>query len=126
MVCPGVVVWPVVDPGVCPVAAPGVAPAVPTPAVPPACNEASTIPLDLHLAVGPGVFDEGLVHWSAILVAPVTLNSLLAPAVVELEFVELEFIPEFAPAGVDALALVFPAAPAPAELDPLLLAAAPS
>jgi hypothetical protein len=64
-----------------------------------------------------------LVHWSATLVAPVTLNCLLAPVVAE-----LEFIPEFVPAelllGADALALAVPdaLALAPAALEAVLTA----
>jgi hypothetical protein len=66
-----------------------------------------------------------LLHWSATLVALVTLNCLVAPVVAE-----LEFIPEFAPAellfGADVLALAVPdaLALAPAVLEAVL--AAPS
>ena len=62
-------------------------------------------------------------HWSATLVAPVTLNCLLAPVVAE-----LEFFPEFVPAelllGADALALAVPdaLALAPAALEAVLTA----
>ena len=71
-----------------------------------------------RFAVGPGVgvVDDGVLHWSATLVALVTLNVFIAPAVAELEFMP-EFVPAEALPGAEALAFapLFPAvAPVPA------------
>src|SRR5579884_3747275 len=79
------------DPDVCPVFDPAGAPAVPAPPADPAvCNAAITtwpLPSCGRCAVGPGDgFALPLVHWSATLVALVTLNSLRA----------LELVPAFA------------------------------
>ncbi len=98
---------PDIDPEVCPEFEPGDAPAVPAPpAVPPVCSDASTIPLFRKCAVGPGAGAGVLVHWSAILVALVTLNCFAVPAVAE-----LEFIPEFAAEGMPEVEAVAPAPP---------------
>jgi hypothetical protein len=74
---PGVVVWPAVDPAG--------APAV--------CNDASITSPPRRRDVGPGLLDGAavLLHWSATLVALLTLNCFVAPA-----FTELELIPELA------------------------------
>jgi len=95
-------------------------PAVPAPAVP-VCSDAITMPLLRQWAVGPGDEAGALLHWSATFVALVTLNSFVAPALAE-----LEFIPEFDPAapvpGAEALAFAPPVVPvlAVAVADPVL------
>jgi hypothetical protein len=63
-------------------------------------------PLFRSCAVGPGL-EGAAAHWSATLVALVTLNCFIAPAAAVAP--ELEFIP----------------APAPAEVDPVAEALAP-
>jgi hypothetical protein len=82
---PGVVVVPglVVCPG-------AVCPAV-EPAEPAVCNAATIIPLGRR--VDPVLDGDGLVHWSATLVALATLNCFVAPDVAEPEFIpELELV----------------------------------
>ena len=66
-------------------------------------------------AVGPGVVEEGVLHWSATLVAAVTLNWRVAPALPE-----LEFIPELAPAELlPGAELAAPASPVAPEALPV-------
>ena len=116
MLCPGV------DPEVCPEFEPGDAPAVPAPPpVPPVWSDASTIPLFGKCAVGPGAGVGVLVHWSAILVALVTLNCFAVPAVAE-----LEFIPEFAADGLPGVEVLGVAPPFCALAAALLVAPEPS
>jgi hypothetical protein len=89
------VVWP---------ADPAVDPVEPVPAV---CNAANITSPRRSRAVGPGVVGEalldgdGLLHWSATLVALLTLNCLVAPSVVELELVPVLALAELLP-GAEA------------------------
>jgi hypothetical protein len=94
--CPDIpVVWP---------AEPAVDPVEPVPAV---CNDASITSPPRSRAVGPGLVDEGLLdldgllHWSATLVALLTLNCLVAPSVAELELIPVLALAELLP-GAEA------------------------
>jgi hypothetical protein len=126
LVCPGVV-WPDVDcPDIDPEVCPAVDPAVPAPAdpaeplVPLVCNAAIITGAALvgsFSAVGPGAGEGAalpLAHWSATLVALVTLNSFAAPADA------LEFMPEFAPEAVPELAAAEAPEPEAFALEPML------
>jgi hypothetical protein len=122
VVCPGVdcpeVDCPDIEPEVCPEVEPAPVPAVPELPVDPAvCNSAIVTGVAVgwrFLLVGPGA-GEGVAlpvaHWSATLVALVTLNSLVAPVEA------LEFIPEFPELAVaevpEADALAFEPMPEP-------------
>jgi hypothetical protein len=66
---------------------------------------------------------EGVVHWSATLVALVTLNCLIAPAVAELEFIP--GVPAGLLPGAEALAVACPAVLL-ADAVPVSFAAEPS
>ena len=79
---------------------------MPVPAVPPVCSDATITSLLLQRAVGPGVVVEGVLHWSATLVALLTLNCFIAPAVAELEFIP--GVPSGLPPGAEAPAMACP------------------
>jgi hypothetical protein len=91
---------PAADP-VWPVGAPGPAPAVPAP--PAVCHAADAYITRFFRsrAVGPGL-EGAAAHWSATLVALVTLNCFVAPLAEVAP--ELEFIPALPPADVDPVA----------------------
>ena len=143
-------VWPEVCPEVDPLLDPAVeegAPAaVPAPALVPVCSEAIITPFWCKRDVGPGgvgfgagaVLGDALLHWSASLVALVTLNCFvlevlaeLAPALAVAEpLVPGAVLAEAWPPGPVAVALLPELIPAPALLAVLAefvpLAAAPS
>jgi hypothetical protein len=80
---------------------------VPAPAPPVVCSDAIIPSLFRQRALGPGVVVGGVLHWSAILVALVTLNCFIAPAVAEPEFIP--GVPAGLLPGAEALAVVCPA-----------------
>lgn len=89
MLCPGFdwpeVDWPDIDPAVCPEVEPAPAPADPAEPVCSAAIRTGDAPWFRALGLADGVDP----HWSATLVALVTLNSLVVPVEA------LELIPEF-------------------------------
>ena len=94
---------------------------MPVPAVPPVCSDATITTLFRQRAVGPGVVVEGVLHWSATLVALLTLNCFIALA--ELEFIP--GVPSGLPPGTDAPAVACPPVLL-ADAVPLWFAAEPS
>lgn len=130
VVWPCVPVCPDIEPDVCPLAVPAAVPELPVaPAPDPVCHaaEAYITPPWRSCALGPGV-EEGdcvgdALHWSATLLALVTLNSRVAEAV-PLFAPAPEFIPELLPAEavpVDVEALA-EAPPGSVVLAPALVA----